>query len=109
MSTIKDSVLEDALAEVKKDGKKLERNSESKVRTFQKRARISIEAIFIIKFLCNNGWDFERIACRAHVLELTVRKWSDGEAVPHLNNLLMLRSIRDEHNKREAEKAKNAD
>lgn len=102
MSIIKDNVLEEALGGVV--SRTTEKKNENKIKTFQKRARISVEAIFIIKYLCNSGWTIERIAARAHVLELTVRKWLDGEAVPHLNNLLMLRSIRDDHNNRTSSK-----
>lgn len=97
MSTIKDCVLEDALSNIENDTKK---KDENKTRTFLKRARMSVEAIFIIKYLNSNGWNIDRIAAKARVLEVTVRKWLDGEAVPHLNNLLVLRSIRDEYNNR---------
>lgn len=102
MSTIKDNILEEALSSI--GNRTVEKKNENKLKTFQKRARISVEAIFIIKHLCNCGWTVERIAARAHVLELTVRKWLDGEAVPHLNNLLVLRSIRDDHDRRMADK-----
>lgn len=90
-----DNVLEEAL-EVMEDKKKdKEKTNKVKIKTFEKRTRISIEAMFIVKSLVGNGWGYDRIAAATNVMEITVRKWATGERVPHMNNFLALRKLRE--------------
>ena len=89
---INDNVLEEAMINITKTIK--ERPNQN-IQTYQKRARISIEAMSIIKSLIQNGWNFDRIATTTNVMEITVRRWASGERVPHTNNLLALRKLKD--------------
>ena len=112
MSTIRDTVLENAMAQLKEEKKskealaqtnnekKVDKHiSDNKLKTFQKRARLSIEAMFLINILRRVGWDFDRIATCANVSEQTIKRWATGEAVPHLNNLIILRQLKEKINK----------
>lgn len=95
MNSVRDGLLEEVLSQFAKEDKAKARADERKVKTFEKRARISIEAMFIINALRKSGWDFSVIAHNAHVNEQTIMKWAAGEAVPHFNNLIILRKLRE--------------